>query len=72
MKLACYHTVPYKGYDIHYLNGLYRIGGIPHPAYLSMNAAKAKVDMLDAEKQAKQLLSNQKQADAHQTADAKR
>lgn len=72
MRLPCYHTVMYKGFSIHYMNGLYKIGNSASLPYLSMNEAKREVDRMDnmLNNITEQLFDNQTQANA-QTTNAK-
>lgn len=53
-QLPCYHTVHYKGFAIHYANGLYKVPELSLLSYLDMNSAKAKVDEYEAMRLASQ------------------
>jgi hypothetical protein len=39
-----YHTVFYKNHPIHYLNGVYKVGDLPTPSFLTMTDAMKEID----------------------------
>ena len=41
------HIVFYKGYEIVYFNGVYRIKNLPAPGYVSFTDAKNEIDKIE-------------------------